>query len=175
MYRFWVYVHIAGVFGFLLSHGVSTFVALRLRREREVERIRALVELSSASLGVFYVSLVALLTGGVVAGFVGHWWGDGWIWAAIGTLLAIMVAMYAIATPWLGRVRLSVGVQRYDPAKLKPKQRAKLEARGLLGSGEPGTPAEIAATVTSSRPFVLLAVGGGGLLVILWLMLFKPF
>jgi hypothetical protein len=175
MYRFWVYLHIAGVFGFLLAHGVSTFVAFRLRREREVERIRALVELSSSTLGVFYVSLLALLTGGVVAGFVGHWWGEGWIWAAIGTLLVITFAMYAIATPWLGRVRLSVGVQRYDPAKLKPKQRAKLEARGQLGSGEPGTPEEIAAAVTSSRPFVLLVVGGGGLLAILWLMVFKPF
>jgi MFS family permease len=175
MYRFWVYLHIAGVFGFLLAHGVSTFVAFRLRREHEVERIRALAELSSSTLGVFYVSLFALLVGGVVAGFVGHWWGDGWIWAAIGTLLAIMVAMYAIATPWLERVRLSVGVQRFDPAKLKPKQRAKLEAKGRLGSGMPGTPQEIAAAVSSSRPFVLLVVGGGGLLAILWLMVFKPF
>jgi hypothetical protein len=175
MYRAWVYLHIAGVFGLLLAHGVSAFVAFRLRTERDVERIRALVELSSSTLGLFYLSLLALLTGGVVAGFVGHWWGEGWIWTAIGVLLAVMIAMYGIATPWLGRVRLSVGVQRYDPAKLKPRQRAKLEAKGLLGTGEPGTPEEIAAAVTSSRPFVLLAVGGGGLLIILWLMLFKPF
>ena len=48
-YPWVVFVHVIGAFGFALSHGVSAAVALRLREEREVPRVRALLELSSSS------------------------------------------------------------------------------------------------------------------------------
>ena len=36
MYSWLVFVHLVGVFGFLMSHGVATFVAFRVRAEKDV-------------------------------------------------------------------------------------------------------------------------------------------
>jgi hypothetical protein len=44
VYRFWLFVHIAGLLGFVGAHGVSAAVGLGLRRERDTERIRAMLE-----------------------------------------------------------------------------------------------------------------------------------
>jgi hypothetical protein len=162
-YDWWVFLHIAGAFGFLMAHGVSAGIALKLRRERELERIRALLDLSVASVGALYGSLLVLLAGGIVAGFVGHWWGSGWIWTALGVLVALMVAMYALASTYYNRVREAAGVQNYDQRK-----------KGI-DPGPPAPPEELAALLRSARPLVIAGIGFAGLLLILWLMVLKPF
>ncbi|MEX0790097.1 MAG: hypothetical protein WD178_04905 [Actinomycetota bacterium] len=73
MHQWWVYLHLAGVFGFLITHGVSVAVTFRLRTERDPAKVQALLGLSSASLPGFYPSLALLLVGGVLAGFSGRW------------------------------------------------------------------------------------------------------
>jgi MFS family permease len=163
VYRFWVFLHVAGVFGFLLAHGSSAVVAFQLRKERELPRVAALLDLSSASLGLLYGSLLLLLASGIVAGFLGHWWGQAWIWTAIGVLLALMVAMYVLASPYFNGVREAVGVQTYD------QRRKDIEA------GPPASPERIEEILRSSRPLVVAVIGVVGLLIILWLMMFKPF
>ncbi|HEX2149566.1 MAG TPA: hypothetical protein VHI31_05250, partial [Actinomycetota bacterium] len=67
MYQWWVYLHLIGVFGFLISHGVSVAVTFRLRKERDPQKVQALLGLSSASLAGFYPSLALLVAGGVAA------------------------------------------------------------------------------------------------------------
>jgi hypothetical protein len=163
MYQFWVFVHLVGVFGFLLAHGVSAAVALSLRRERDPQKVRALLELSSWTLGGFYVSTAVLLAGGITAGFLGHWWGEGWIWAALGVLLAMMGAMYALASTYYRKVREAVGlpVSRRVP---RPSE-----------APSPVQTIELEPLMLSSRPLLIVWVGIAGLLVILWLMVFKPF
>jgi hypothetical protein len=49
MVRWIVFLHIAGIFGFLLSHGSSAGVVFALRHERKPERIRALLQLSGSA------------------------------------------------------------------------------------------------------------------------------
>ena len=71
MYNAWVFIHLAGVFGFLLAHGVSVSVLFRLQKERNPERVNDLIALSGSSIRMFYVSLGVLVAGGIVAGFVG--------------------------------------------------------------------------------------------------------
>jgi hypothetical protein len=150
-----VFLHIAGVLGFLAAHGVSVGVAFRVRREREPGRIMALLELSSSSVTFMYVSILILLTGGVVAGFVGGWWSQGWIWVSLGTLIAIMVAMFAMATLYYRRLRLIVGAMANGSQAV---------------SGE-----QLAEVLSGPRPWILAVVGFGGLVFILYLMIFKPF
>jgi MFS family permease len=156
-----VYLHVAGAFLFVLAHGASMLVAFRLRAEREPARMAALFDLSSAAISVMYAGLAVLLLAGIAAGFIGDHWGRGWIWASLGILVLVAVAMYAMATTYYGRLRIAAGAdvpepfrKRYDPA--------------------PG-PEELDGLRSSSRPFALAGIGGVGLLVILWLMLFKPF
>ncbi len=56
MYRWLIFLHVLGVFGFLLTHGASAIMTLQLRKERDLMRIRALLDLSSNSLGLMYGS-----------------------------------------------------------------------------------------------------------------------
>jgi MFS family permease len=163
VYRFWVFLHLAGVFGFLLAHGGSASVAVRLRKERDIGRIGGLLDLSGSTLGVLYGSILLLLVGGIVAGFQGHWWGFGWIWTALGVLIAMFAAMYLLASPYYNRVRVAVGVQTYDQRK-----------KGIE-PGPPQSPEEIDQILRSPQPFAVMGIGVAGLLVILWLMVYKPF
>ena len=72
----------------------------------------------------------------------------------------VIVAMYAMATPLYGRMRVASGVTT-DPKMV--------ERVGELGAGE------LATRAASGRPLILAAIGGIGFLVILWLMVVKPF
>jgi Predicted integral membrane protein (DUF2269) len=154
-YQWWVFLHIAGVFAFLVAHGVSVGVAFRLRRERDPRRIMALLDLSSWSISLMYIGILLLLTGGIVAGFVGDWWGSGWIWVSLGTLIVVIVSMYAMASGYYKRLRLIVGAIADGSQAVSEEQLA-----GLL---------------EGPRPWILAVIGFGGLLFILYLMLFKPF
>ncbi len=49
VYQWLVFLHIAGVFGFLLTHGASAMVSFRLRADRDVNVIRALLTESGSS------------------------------------------------------------------------------------------------------------------------------
>ena len=155
MYRWWVFLHIVGVLGFSLSHGVSAFVSFRLRTEHNRGRIEALLGLSASSIIAMYVALLLLLAGGVLAGFGGNWWTQRWIWVSLGLLIVVMGLMYALATTYYRNVREAI--------KMRP-------------SGAPMvSDEELASILMSPRPFVVAAVGAIGLLAILYLMIFKPF
>jgi hypothetical protein len=160
LYDDWVLLHLAGVFGFLVAHGVSAGVGLRLRRERDPVRARALLDLSASSLNLANGSFVVLLAGAIGATTKGHLWGDGWIWAAIGVLALLLALVPTLVVPYYKRVRLAVGAPG---------------ARGKGPAGEPGTPQEIAAVLGSPIPLVIAWVGVGALAVLLWLMVYKPF
>jgi hypothetical protein len=150
-WRFWKYWHIAGAFGFLAAHGATAAVALRLRRERELGRIRALLDLSRSTRGWTYVSLLVLTIGGVANGFVMHYWGAGWIWAGIGLLVFLLAIAFPLAVPYYVRIRRVV------------EGELEMDAAGLE------------ALLLAPRPIVIAVVETAGILVILWLMVFKPF
>ena len=62
---------------------MSAGVAIKLRSEREIPRIQALLDLSQASTNGMYGSIFVLLGAGITAAFIAGLWGKGWIWAAI--------------------------------------------------------------------------------------------
>jgi hypothetical protein len=49
VYDWWLFIHVVGVVGFVLAHGVSTGMAFQIRNERSPERIRALLEMSASA------------------------------------------------------------------------------------------------------------------------------
>ncbi|MDQ3871364.1 MAG: DUF2269 domain-containing protein [Chloroflexota bacterium] len=155
MYPWIVFLHILGVFTFLLAHGASVAVLFRLRKERDREKIRTLLELSGASMVGFYASILVLLAAGVIAGFLGNWWGMLWIWLSLGLFLAISALMYPLATRYFRRISNAV--------TMRP-------------SGAPmASDEEVDALLRSGRPLLIAALGYVGIAAILWLMLFKPF
>ena len=63
MYHWMVYIHVLATFAFLLTHGVSSVVALRLRHQRDPGLARAWLQLNTSGgfVAVFYGSLLVLL------------------------------------------------------------------------------------------------------------------
>ncbi len=161
-YPWVVFIHVAAAFLFVMGHGASMWTSDQIRRERDPARIRVLLELSGRSLGLVYGSLITLLIAGIAAGIMGGYFSQGWIWAAIVVLVAVIVLMYGLASRYYGRVREAVGMRSYQTPKDAPDP-------------TPVSAEELATLVDSRRPDVIGLVGVIGLLILLWLMMFKPF
>jgi len=164
MYQWLVFAHILGVFGFLLAHGATAAVAFALPRQREVERVRVLLDLTRGSTMVANVSLLVLLAAGITAGFMGNWWGQGWIWASLGLFILIGVTMTLLGSRALNRLRQLV--QTGTPSRSETSSHSSLDT-----SAEK----QLAVLLAATHPWLLTVIGGGGFVLILWLMLFKPF
>lgn len=159
-YPWVVLAHVIGAFGFVFAHGVSAFVAFRLRAVQSAEQVTTLMNLSGSSLMMAYASLLIILISGIALGFMGDWWGRAWIWISIGLLLAIATSMYLVGTKYYVHVRHAVG----QPAPQDPKG-ATFEAL---------SPDALARLLNSRRPELLAAIGGGGLTALIALMVLKP-
>lgn len=158
-----VFAHVVGAFLFVVAHGVSAFVAFRVRGERDPARVAALLDLSGGALTLAFVGLLILLVAGIVTGIVKGSFGQGWIWVSIVLLVGIGVAMTPLGSQYYGRVRALVAPSSNgsDP--------------GTVADPVPVDGAVLARLLDTRRPEALAIVGGGGFLVILWLMMFRPF
>ena len=164
-YPWIVFVHAAGVLTFFIAHGASMAVAFRLKRESDPVRIRALLDLSSWSLGLvpsvgFLVGVVA----GIAAGIVGGHFARLWIWTSLAILVAVTVYMTPMVAARLTPTRTAAGTQSINPFSRK-------------GPPPPptGDSAELARLVAAWNPVTPAVVGVAAFLVILWLMFFQPF
>lgn len=166
LHRWIVFVHVAGVLGFLVAHGVSAGVVLRLRTERDPAAVRTLVDLSRRSILVMSVAILVWLIAGLVAGFTGNagagWWTSGryWIWVSLALAIAIFGLMTPLGRLYLNKVRVAAGV---DPKT------------GAVDPSYQVDPQTLDAAIASGRPMLLATIGVGGVIVLSWLMIFKPF
>lgn len=156
-----VFVHATTILLFFVAHGTSMAVAFALKRETDPARVRALLDLSRMSLGlpsiVFIV--IGLLTG-ILAGFMGGHWGRGWIWVSLVLLLAVGGLMTPLATIRLKPIREAAGMPPETGAPEAPPQENPEELRRLIAAWNPMIPA---------------SMGLVAFIVILYLMLAKPF
>jgi plastocyanin len=153
-YRWWVFLHVLGVFAFLMVHGVSVAIALRLRRERDAARINALLDLSGRMVMHLYLSMLILVGGGVAATFAGHLWSSRWILAAIVTLVIVTLAMFFMARPYYQKVRFI--------------------SRAVAEGSQAVTPEQFDGVLMARRPLTVAWIGAIGLVFILYLMIMKP-
>lgn len=158
MYVWVVYLHVVAIFVFLIQHAAEIIVTFKLRAKDEPQDVFGtytfLPENNSRNLRITY-SLIVL--SGAAAGFMTAWWRQGWMWTALGIMIVLWVVMHRVGGGYLTAVDAITEAalkDRDDPSALD-RFRRTLKARR-----EP----EIM-TVSS-------VVGG---LVILWLMMFKPF
>ena len=155
MYRWLLYAHLVSVAGFLVAHGHSAAMSLRLRRETSPDAIRSMVVLSTLSSRVMYPFLVLVLLTGILVGFAGSWWGQKWIWAAIVVLVLTVIVMNLLAL-------------QYNPLRGEARE---ARHRGPVAE----TPDVIRKVAANTRPGPIAAVGVVALLILLWLMVLKPF
>ena len=158
---FLIFLHVAFVMLFVLIHGASAAVAFRLRSERDPARVAALLDASRVALNswLLILGLLGFVVTGVWLGFIGGYWGRGWLWLSIVVLVVVVVGMTPMAAGKLRRARVAYGLEtgrdREPPA--------------------PADLAEGARELQGWNPLPVAAVGGIGLLVVLYLMIVKPF
>ena len=139
MYPWLVFLHVIALFGFIMSHGVSVSVAFALRKERNPDRIQTLLNLSGGSIGILNGSILIILLTGIVSGFIGQWWGRGWIWLSLGLLLATSIYMAFVGSGYYGQVRKAIGLAYMENFKGAPAGRAG-QRRRTGEAAQPVTP-----------------------------------
>ncbi|HEX2140785.1 MAG TPA: DUF2269 family protein [Candidatus Limnocylindria bacterium] len=147
-----VFVHVAGVLIAFLAHGVSAGMAFKLTTTREPAAVRALIDMSRTALFVFAGALLVVVASGIAAGFTGGHWGRLWIWTSIALFVAVFVAMTPMAA-----------------------QRIRAVREILLQEEGAQTADAIATLLDAWRPMPTAVLGVSALLVITWLMMFRPF
>jgi Predicted integral membrane protein (DUF2269) len=153
MYVWLVALHVLGVVLFLVTHGVSMWTAFRVRRETNRDVIAALLGMSARSNQVMYLGLLLLGVGGLGAAASAGWLAAGWVVASYAVFLAVLLAMFMIASPYYYRLRDGLEGTAKVPRLDDDELQVRLQTR---------------------RPEVLALVGGSGLAVLVFLMAVKP-
>jgi 4-hydroxybenzoate polyprenyltransferase len=120
-------------------------IAFHLKEERVDVRIRELLEVTESASALRWIFFALIIVSGALLGFLGSWWGSAWIWVALVIFVAIGVVM-----------------NRYG-------------GRTIDRIAETTDDAEMERLLAAFDPWILAVTGIGGLLLILYLMLFKPF
>ncbi len=160
----WIkWLHILAVLIFFFSHGVTMAVAFNIAREKNPDRLRALMDASRWPLQPMSMSLLLVLILGVIltfnAGYAAHFWP----WLALVLLLAMAIWMTMYGRASYSPIRKAIG-QAY-----------------VTGFGKQNPPIapvsmdEVQALTARINPRVLIYVGLAFTLVIVFLMVFKPF
>jgi uncharacterized membrane protein len=145
LYVWLKFFHMLGLGAFLFAHGVSGGASLALRAPVS-SASRRLLRLSQRSSFVANPSLLVVIVTGIWMAFVGHWWGQGWLWASIAVLVALLGAMTFISMPY------------YSARDATEKADDVLTDR-----------------LSRTRPLAAIWIGALGLTVLIFLMVFKPF
>lgn len=155
MYRAWVFVHLIGVVGFLVTHGVSMWALFAVRAVGgDRDRILEWCETSKRTTKPMYISFVLLLFGGIAAGIDGARFAEGWLLGSLVLLLLLTASMSMVASPYMKRLR--EGCTRW--------------ADGTYTL----TDDDLQAVLDGPATTITVASGSAGLFVILSLMVFKP-
>jgi hypothetical protein len=161
-YELLVLLHVVGVLVFLVTHSVSAIALWKVRTERDLPTIRKWLERSRRSLVLMNIGLATWAIAGVLSAFAGGWWTSGqyWVWAALVVAIIVIGAMTPMGRFYLNRLRSAAGT---DP------KRGSIDDPVAVDS----TAFDVA--LATGRPVTLAAIGIVGLVILFWLMLFKPF
>jgi uncharacterized membrane protein len=153
-YNWWKFIHLIGVVAFMAAHGTSMAATVMVRRMRDPQRISGVLQLSATTVLAFYVSTLVLLVGGIGAGLQGRWFEQGRIWLSIGLFVAVGILMFPMARGYFRRIRTVIE---------------------LMESGTAVTQEDFVRVLNSGNPMVTVATGSVVILLIVYLMVLKPF
>ncbi|HEY5728439.1 MAG TPA: hypothetical protein VIS72_00195 [Anaerolineales bacterium] len=157
-----VFLHLLSAFTFFLAHGASVAMAFKIRSETNFERIRAMLDLSGYTVMTMFISFLAMGLTGLVMPFILKLWGRGWIWASVILMVIVAVQMGLISEKRYKPLRKLVGMPYMQGNKEYPAE-------------EPASQQEVEAHLKKLKVGELVIVGYVIPMVVLWLMVFKPF
>lgn len=160
--RWLIFLHVLSALTFFLAHGTSAAMAFRVRRERDVTRIRGMLDLSESTIELMFVSFLAMGLTGVALPFFIRIWDKGWVWISIVLMVFVFVWMVWMNERAYKTLRKLVGLPYRQGSKEFPAE-------------PPASAEEVAAFLQNMNVTGLIVVGYLIPAIVLWLMIFKPF
>jgi hypothetical protein len=160
--RWLIFLHVLSALTFFLAHGTSAAMAFKVRKETDLVRIRAMLDLSESTIEIVFLSFLGLLSTGVALPFFLQLWNRGWVWLSL--LLMIFVFVWMV---WMNEraykiLRKLVGLPYRQGSKEYPAE-------------PPASTEEITAQIKKLNVKGLVIAGYIIPAIVLWLMIFKPF
>ena len=156
------FLHMLSAFTFFLAHGTSVAMAFKLRSETDFARIRALLDLSATTMGVMFFSFLGMGLTGLIMPFILKLWGKGWIWASIVLMIGVFFQMVFMNEKRYKHLRRMIGLPYMIGGDHFPAE-------------EPASQQEVEAYLKQFKTTDLMIVGYVIPMIVLWLMVFKPF
>ena len=160
--RWLTFIHVLAAIAFFLFHGVSATMAFRVRRETDFARIRAMLDLSSSVMIPMGIAFGIMGLTGLIMPFLAHLWDRVYIWISIALILGVFIYMAVFNETHYKQLRRLVGLPYMKGNKEYPAE-------------PPSSPEEVAAHLKRTNVAALAAAGYGVPVIVLWLMIFKPF
>jgi hypothetical protein len=157
-----VVLHVLASFGFVLLHAPSMTAMLVLRRERRLERVQAMLEMSGSASAYSWAGLTALGLTGLALAAAQHTWRAPWVWGSMLVLFLVTFTMSPMAARAFNEARHAAGLPYFDG-----------RGRTQAGAADPEA-LERALDVIRRRAPAVLAIGLLGLALLVWLMVARP-
>lgn len=157
-----VFLHTLSAITFFLAHGTSVAMAFKLRSETDFARIRAMLDLSASTMMVLFMSFLAMGLTGLIMPFILKIWNKGWIWASIVLMIGVFFHMVFMNDKRYKHLRRMVGLPYMIGGKEFPAEK-------------PASQADVDEYLKKIKITDLVIVGYVIPMIVLWLMVFKPF
>ncbi len=161
-YPWVVFGHVILVIIAFGAHGVSAFAMFAARRETDRGRLTAIVDMSRMSTDIAGLGLLFAVLLGIIAAAMAGYFGRLWPWASIVVVVLVFITMTPMAARPMNGVRKALGMRVQGDKKDDPPR-------------QPGTDDEVAAARANLRPEMVASIGVAGIVILVWLMEFKPF
>jgi uncharacterized membrane protein len=156
-----IFLHVLSALTFFLAHGTSAAMAFKLRRERDIARIRAMLDMSDSTIELMFLSFLGIGLTGVALLFFRGTWNRGWVWISISLMIFVFTWMVWMNERQYKSLRKLVGLPYRQGSREYP--------------AEPPASAEEIATQLKKISLVSLVIVGYGIpAFVLWLMIFQP-
>ena len=157
-----VFLHTLSALTFFLAHGASIAMAFKIRKETDFARIRAMLDLSGSTIGVMFIAFLSMGLTGLVMPFILKIWNKGWIWISIVLMIGVVLQMGFMNEKRYKILRKLVGLPYMQGSKEFPAE-------------PPASQTEVEAYLKKLNMHELVTVGYVIPMIVLWLMVFKPF
>jgi len=160
--RWLIFVHVLAALTFFLAHGASAAMAFKVRKETDLTRIGAMLDLSWSTMILMGVSFLVMGLTGIILTFLVRIWNKGYIWASIVLMWFVFIYMAMFNEKTYKQLRRLVGLPYMKGSKQMPAE-------------APSNPEAVRALLQKTNVTGLVLSGYIIPAIVLWLMIFKPF
>ena len=157
-----VFLHVLSAFTFFSCTWNVCCGGIQDPSETNFDRIRAMLDLSAFTIRTLFRAFLAMGLTGLALPFVLKLWGKGWVWISIVLMLIVAIQMGLMDERRYKVLRRLVGLPYMKGSKEYPAE-------------EPASQQDVQEFLKGLKTTDLVVYGFVIPIIVLWLMMFKPF